>query len=181
MIENLSELKLIRQKLEMTQAEFAKKAGISQSMVTKIESGKIDPTFGKVKQISDAVELLQKEKEVQLKNIMATKVVSVNSETELPIAISKMKKYEISQMPVIDDGRPVGILSERNIIETLTHEKGINLVKDTMGEAPPQLPSNSTVHAASHLLSFFPLVLVSEKGKIKGLVTRADVLQKAFR
>ena len=41
-------------------------------------------------------------------------------------------------------------------------------------------PSASNANAASKLLTYFPMILISDKGKIKGVVTRSDILQKAF-
>ena len=54
----LSEVKVIRKKLGLTQGELAKAAGVSQSLIAKIESTKIDPTYSKVKLIFHALESL---------------------------------------------------------------------------------------------------------------------------
>ena len=61
MVFDLGQLKKIRKYIGLTQREFAKIAGISQSMIAKIESGKIDPTYSYVKKIEDALSLLTKE------------------------------------------------------------------------------------------------------------------------
>ncbi len=47
MLFNIEHLKKIRKQLNLTQHQFAKESGVSQSMVAKIESNKLDPTvFG---------------------------------------------------------------------------------------------------------------------------------------
>ena len=47
----LEEIKKIRKSLGLTQAELAKRADVSQSIIAKIESGSIDPTLSKAKKI----------------------------------------------------------------------------------------------------------------------------------
>ena len=51
MVFDITHLKKIRKQLDLTQYAFAKEAGISQSMVAKIESGKLDPTYSYIKKI----------------------------------------------------------------------------------------------------------------------------------
>ena len=45
MFNTLQEIKHLRKKFNLTQGELAKLAGVSQSLIAKIESNKINPTF----------------------------------------------------------------------------------------------------------------------------------------
>ncbi|MBU4502216.1 MAG: helix-turn-helix domain-containing protein, partial [Nanoarchaeota archaeon] len=47
----LEEIKIRRNKIGLTQTQLARLAGVSQSLIAKIESKKIDPTFSKTKSI----------------------------------------------------------------------------------------------------------------------------------
>ena len=47
MIHDLSEIKNLRKKAGITQLDLARKASVSQSLIAKIEAGKIDPTYTK--------------------------------------------------------------------------------------------------------------------------------------
>ena len=51
----LEEIKKIRKKLGMTQTELANRAGVSQSLIAKIESARIDPTYTKTQKIFAAL------------------------------------------------------------------------------------------------------------------------------
>ena len=53
MVFDITQLRKIRKQLDMTQHKLAKELEISQSMVAKIESGKLDPTYSYVKKIED--------------------------------------------------------------------------------------------------------------------------------
>ena len=47
----------LRRQLGLTQKELARKAGVSQSLIAKVESGLIDPAYSKVVQLFQALEL----------------------------------------------------------------------------------------------------------------------------
>ena len=50
---DIKEIKILRKKLEITQNELAKKSGVSQSLIAKIESSNIDPAYSSIKKIFD--------------------------------------------------------------------------------------------------------------------------------
>ncbi|MBI2575829.1 helix-turn-helix domain-containing protein, partial [Candidatus Woesearchaeota archaeon] len=45
MIPELANIKTLRKKLGLTQSGFAGQVGVSQSLVAKIEAGRIDPSY----------------------------------------------------------------------------------------------------------------------------------------
>ncbi len=49
-------IKYMRQRRELTQAELAKSAGVSQSTVAQIENGDKDPSFSSLLKISEALD-----------------------------------------------------------------------------------------------------------------------------
>ena len=67
MVFDITQLKKIRKQLDLTQHQFAKNSGVSQSMIAKIEAGKLDPTYSYVRKIEDAMSSLTKHKEKEAK------------------------------------------------------------------------------------------------------------------
>jgi predicted transcriptional regulator len=53
MLYELEEIKKLRRKLGIGQKELAGLANVSQSLIAKIESKKIEPTYNKVRKIFD--------------------------------------------------------------------------------------------------------------------------------
>ncbi|MBI2657685.1 CBS domain-containing protein [Candidatus Woesearchaeota archaeon] len=176
----LEEVKKIRKKLGMTQTELAGRAGVSQSLIAKIESGRIDPTYTKTRKIFAALSDLEKKEEVKAEQLMTKRIVSIGSSTPMKEAISKMKKYEISQLPVIDGNKLVGLVSESTILNALLDSRA-SRVRDIMQEAPPIVSKTTSISVVSNLLKHFPLVVVSEGGKLAGLITKSDLLGKLYR
>ena len=78
MISELSQIKRVRKSFGLTQAELARHAGVSQSLIAKVESGRIDPTYTKTKKIFETLNSLEKQKEVKAGDIMAKKIVGIN-------------------------------------------------------------------------------------------------------
>ena len=103
----------------LTQTELAKKANVSQSLIAKIESGKIDPTFTKTKKIFETLSDLEKKEEIKAEEVMKKNIVSIAPKDNIKNSIQKMKKYNISQMPVIEDNKAVGLISESILLATL--------------------------------------------------------------
>ncbi len=172
----LAEIKIIRKKLNLTQTDLAKKSGVSQSLIAKIESNRIDPTFGNAQKIFNTLNDLMKKEEVVAEKIMQKKIIFASPEDNLRNAIQKMKRYSISQMPVMEKGIIVGLISESTILDSLLEDKGNLKVRDVMIDSPPIIPRNTTKTTVIELLKHFPLILVKDKGVIKGLISKSDIL-----
>ncbi len=176
----LEEVKKVRKKLGMTQSQLANRAGVSQSLIAKIESGRIDPTYTKTKKIFTALSELEKKEEIKAEQLMTSKIISINSTASIKEAIGKMKKFQISQLPVIDNGTLIGLISESTILDALLNSKGKE-VKDVMQETPPIVSKITSIQVISNLLKHYPIVMVSEGGKLVGLITKSDLLGKLYK
>jgi len=172
----ISEIKNIRKRLGLTQTQLAHQANVSQSLIAKIESNKIDPTYSKVNQIFEVLNLLSKKKELKAKDIMNKKLISVEPQTKIKDVISEMRRHGISQMPVIKNNNCVGLVSETILLEAF-NKKNINNVEDIMGDSPPIIAKDTSIDVISNLLKFYPIVIVSEKGQLQGIITKSDILR----
>jgi predicted transcriptional regulator len=54
-------------------------------------------------------------------------------------------------------------------------------VSDIMEESPPVISKTASTQIISNLLKHYPMVLVSESGKLIGLITKADLLSKLYK
>jgi len=173
----ITEIKTIRKKLGLTQAELAKQSGVSQSLIAKIESGRIDPAYSRVKSIFTFFDRLKEKKGLMSGQAMRTSVFSIGPESKITEAIKMMRKHSISQMPVMSKGRCEGFVSETIILDSILHKKAAK-VKDIMGDPPPIVPKSTPLEAVSEFLRHVPLVLIAEKGRIIGVITKSDILGK---
>ena len=49
-----------------------------------------------------------------------------------------------------------------------------------MTESPPVIAIDAKVSVIKSLLQFYPIILVKEQGKLKGVITKVDILKKAI-
>jgi predicted transcriptional regulator len=180
MVYELSEIKKIRKNLGLTQTDLAKKANVSQSLIAKIESCKIDPTFSKTKKIFNTLDYLQSKEEIKAEELMNRKIISLHPSDAIKDSVAKMKKYGISQMPVLDGQSVIGLVSESTLLNSMIENKG-KKISDIMEESPPTVGKNASVKVVSNLLTHYPMVLVSESGKLIGLITKSDFLGKLYK
>ncbi len=181
MLPELAEIKSRRKALGITQMELSKQAGVSQSLIAKIESGNIVPSYSNAKKLFDFFEMMHKGQQLKAKDFMTQKVISVKPESELREAIKLMEKNSVSQLPVISDGKNLGTISEKNALEHINSgdaEKVLSSkVENVMEEAMPQITEDTPFELISSMLAHYSGVSVVSKGKIAGIITKADLLK----
>jgi len=175
MVFDITHLKKIRKQLNLTQKTFAQKAGISQSMVAKIESGRLDPTYSYVKKIEETINSLTKHQEAKAKDIMTKRVISVNRSTKVADIVALLTQYQISQVPVIEHHVVVGLVTESSILSV--EDVSVKTASDVMVESPPLVAKDAVLSVIKSLLQFYPLILVKDEGKVVGVITKADILK----
>ncbi len=93
-------------------------------------------------------------------------------------ALSKMDELGITQLPVLEDGKPVGSLRENHLLAKVVRNR--DLLETTAGEVMeasfPTLDVDAGADEVSRRLRTSPAVLVEEYGRIIGIITRHDVL-----
>lgn len=170
-----------RRKLGLTQSQLANMAGVSQSYIAKLEAGKIEPSYLKVKAIFESLDKLERKKEVQASEIMNRDIVGINSSSTINEAVDRMREHGYSQLPVMEGGKPIGGLSERTVLEKILNpSEDVNpssaRVREIMEESFPQVAEDAPLTLISSLLKYYPAILVQNKGELVGIITKADLL-----
>ena len=66
------------------------------------------------------------------------------------------------------------------MLNALMGKKG-KIVSDIMEEIPPTVSKTASIRVVSNLLRHYPAVLVSDGGRLAGLITKADLLGKLYK
>lgn len=182
MLPSLEDIIKKRKMLGLTQKQLATLAGVSQSLIAKLESGKINPSYDKVKAIFDALESLEMTAEFKAADVLHDNVIGVEKSSSVAEAVKLMMVHGYSQLPVFDGEKVVGSISEKTLLEQVASGRDIAkisglAVEEVMDESFPQVGKNTPLKVVSGLLQVYPAVLVSEKGKIVGIITKADLLK----
>lgn len=106
-------------------------------------------------------------------------LISVTPRDKLRHAVNLMQAYNISQIPVIEDARVVGSLSEGTVMKLL-HD-GLDIanqeISAVMAKPLPVLDEKTEISEAYRiLLGGVPGIVVTRDGQPTGVVTRADLI-----
>jgi cystathionine beta-synthase len=118
---------------------------------------------------------------VGAKNNDSPSLIHVAPEASVRQALNLMTTYNISQLPVLDDGDGVGAVSEQALMARAIGQPKIldSAVRDVMDPPFPVVDSHSPVALLTTLLSrTTPAALVRRDGQLVGIVTRYDLLHQ---
>ncbi|MCU0631721.1 MAG: CBS domain-containing protein [Methanolinea sp.] len=173
------EIKARREILGMKQIELAEKAGISQSMVARIESGSVDPRVSTMAKIVHVLNAMARPRTTATA-VMHTPVISVGVEDTITQAVDIMEKYNISQVPVLEKGVPVGCISESTIVNAIEdqseHRTQGEQVKHYMESGFPTVPHDMDIETVIRILQHRHAVLVMDGGRVRGVITKHDLI-----
>jgi cystathionine beta-synthase len=107
-------------------------------------------------------------------------LVSVGSQQPVADAIALLRRYAISQLPVIDDGEVLGCVHERTLLDRAMRDGRGALEAPTaelMSDPLPEVQAMRRLDDVYHDLQSSPAVLVADGNTPIGVLTRADVLE----
>ncbi len=182
MLPEIQEISRRRRQLGIKQKDLAGMAEVSQSFIAKLESGKINPSYQKVKAILESFERLEHENSIKAKDIMNRKLIFVNRSDKISEVVKKMRNNSISQLPVFSGDAVVGTISEKTIVDQMAGAKNIKdilklPVSDILDEAFPQISDSTPITVITTLLRFNQAVLITKRGKAAGIITKSDLLK----
>lgn len=178
-----SDIRKRRKMLDITQSELAAASGISQSTITKVEQGKISASYNTVVKLFETLDQMgDRKKEIPIMDIATRDIVSVQEDSGVPEALEILKETGFSQMPVFRGESSVGSISEKVILKLISSGKSMDQlsrmrVSDVMEDSFPTISENTSMEGLSSMLNTSNAVLITRKGKIIGMITRADVLK----
>ena len=108
-------------------------------------------------------------------DIMHEGVISVAPDDSVREAIDLMVKEGYSQLPVVRDGRPQGIISNSDIRQLDDENAGELPVADVMREAITTVEPDATLDEVNAHLNHQDAVMVVRDGQLEGIITEADV------
>jgi predicted transcriptional regulator len=181
MLPKLEYIKQARIRLSITQRRLAQLAGISTSMINQIESGRCKPSYETARKIFEILSSLEGQSSMKAGDICSRKLISAQKHETLHAVINKMRSNSISQIPVFDGSRVVGILSEDALAKSMVEKdekelRNINIMI-IMEPPPPVVDESMPAKALVPLVRFAKCVLVSEKGDVIGIITVTDILK----
>lgn len=179
MLPDINNLKSRRHKLGLKQKELANMANISQSLIAKIESSRVEPSYSIVRRIIICLESLEHKSEKISEDVMTHPIISVRKSDSIKKAVHVMKSKSISQLPVMEGKRVIGSISESLILDKIIsgvqkEELFEKPVSEIMEDPFPIVRSDMPLSIVLPLLKSSQAILVSRKQNIVGIITKSN-------
>ncbi|MCW8172868.1 CBS domain-containing protein [Natrialba swarupiae] len=170
-----ADLRQRRTDLGLTQSELADKADVSQPLIARIEGGDVDP-LSTLRRIVNALEKAESDV-VRADDLMNEAVVSVSPDDPVSEAARKMESEAYSQLAVIQEGIPVGSISQSDLAHVDSGARD-EPIEDHMSESFPTVSKDATLDEIGNLLEHYKAVMITEAGDTVGIITEADVASR---
>lgn len=119
-----------------------------------------------------------------LRTVGARVLITVPSSATVAQAIARMKEKGISQVPVVDEGRPVGLVTESDLLTRLVdgHAKPDSAVAEVMDRALHTLRPEDDARVLRELFARNrPALIAGADGRLVGLLTKMDLVEHLTR
>jgi len=119
---------------------------------------------------------------VEIRDVMVEQVITIGKDATLEDAVKLMNKHEIGCLIVMENGKPAGILTERDLLKrVLATSKRLRKrkVMEVMSKNLISVSPQTEVEEAARLMfqKKIKKLPVVEKEKLLGLVTLTDILR----
>ena len=176
----LTEIRRRRVALGIPLGTLAVAVGRSDATLSRIERGKIRPSYELAQRIFSYLEQQEGIATPSLRavDLMNRQLVSIDGTAPIGEAALAMERGGFSQVPVVEDGRVTGSLSENAVLRALAGPAGRRArVRDVQESAYPQVDQEFPADLLTGLLTRYPAVLVLHRGELKGIVTKTDLIR----
>jgi len=114
---------------------------------------------------------------------MSKPVKSIDAEANVRFVVKEMNKYKIASILVVEGEKPVGVITERDILQRVIEEnKSLDYTKakDVMSSPIRFINSKATIKEACELMILFKLkrLIAVDENKPVGIVTITDIVKK---
>lgn len=114
-----------------------------------------------------------------LRDIMSTDVVTVTRRDNIYEAALKMKNSDTGFIPVVENGRPIGVVTDRDLVIRGYAEKrsGSASIEEVMTKGVVSLPPGATVEEAARKMAENRIrrLAVVENDRLVGVVALGDL------
>lgn len=117
-----------------------------------------------------------------VKSVMAKPVVTIDKDCSVYEAAKLMNEKGIGSIVVLEDGEPIGIATERDILQKVV-AKGLNpsliKIEEIMSRNLISVGEKTSLINAIRIMEKNKVrrLLVMEKGKLVGIITQRDLLR----
>lgn len=168
----VKEIRSRRQELGWSQKKLADRAGVSQSLIAKLERKENVPSYESIKKIYDVLQ--ENRKNEYAEDFAQDDIISVEVGDPVSKAVKLMLENDYSQIPVKEGDDYVGMVLSIDIVDEDRNKE----VEEIMKHSFPILPAKSPKSVVVELLKEkkYNAVMIKDEDNSWKIVTTADLL-----
>lgn len=115
---------------------------------------------------------------MKINEVMTRDVISLSGTSDLKHAAELMKEFNVGSLPVVEEGKVIGIVTDRDIAIRAFGEKKDVVVRDIMTSNPVTVDESIDIKKASDIMSqrqIRRLPVVSKDKTLVGMVSLGDL------
>ena len=125
----------------------------------------------------------------KVKDIMTTDVVTTTSDIDVVNAFEKLMEYKISSLPVVEDGKLIGIITATDVGHNLIldkYELGTSVAEIMITSVVTISPEDTLENAIKVMkesvssLGILNQLPVIDNGNLVGIISDGDIIQEIF-
>ena len=118
---------------------------------------------------------------LESKGNTSSSLVAIEPGTTVRTALTLIKEHDISQIPVINAGKPVGAVNDNELMAAVLERPALldSPVRAVMGTSLPSIAIDAPMESAIRQMTSRKnsALLVKDKEKVAGIITRYDVIE----
>jgi cystathionine beta-synthase len=106
-------------------------------------------------------------------------VITASPKETKRAVIAKLKQFNISQVPVVDNGKYLGIVSEVSLLNHMLNEPEHNeheTIADIVNHAAATVTPDTSLESLTEAFAQGQIAIVLENGAVTGIVTKIDLI-----
>ncbi len=123
---------------------------------------------------------------MNVQDVMTSKATTVTRDASLTDAAALMKERDIGFLPVIDGGRAIGVVTDRDIVArgiAAGKDPSRTPVSEIMSQPPVSCAPEDSIEAATKLMEekeIRRLLVLGEDEKVMGVVSLGDIASRSM-
>jgi cystathionine beta-synthase len=103
-------------------------------------------------------------------------VIAVDAQDRLPDVIKRMQEYDISQMPVLDDGKLVGMVTESSLLNRMMRGEHSDSIESIIDRHVTTIGGEAYLQDVMSMFGASAAIVVTDHDRVAGIITKIDLI-----
>jgi predicted transcriptional regulator len=167
-------LRRLMQSRGIKATDLARQSGVSKGTISKIlNKPQFEPSYRIMRLLFKTVDSISNGNVRPVRDLMTRRVITADEDEAVSRVKKKMLDNSVSQLPVLSDGKVIGLITESSILGN----PRATVAKEALAFDYGVVSPDANALLLDKAVAQFQAILVMEGMKIVGILTKADFLR----